>query len=423
MKEGCTLDQDKQAKRNLAIMWFANFFIAGSMTMVMPFLSLYIETFGNFSETYVRNWSGWVFAITFLTAFAFSPFWGRFGDKFGRKPILAIMGFGLAGSIFLMGIVDSVLQLFILRFFMGVFAGFISTSQALIATQTPKNISGRVLGTLQTGNVTGTLMGPLLGGMLADTVGFSQAFMITALIMLISGFLVTFGVKEQRVEDEESTKTSYTKKEVLQHIFSKPMLIMVIVISMFIQIAHFSVQPILALYVSELNGPANLAFISGIAFSITGLGNLLMTRKRGMIADKVGYEKIIILLLVLAGIVYLPGAFVTEVWQLVIIRFLLGVTLGGIMPVRMAYIRQAAPVAIQGEVLGYSTSLRFLGNVIGPVLGGVVAGFYGISFVFIITSALLILSGFALLFTKWKESEAKSKSTVRASTRLRNQNN
>ena len=93
-------------------------------------------------------------------------------------------------------------------------------------------------------------MGPLLGGMLADTVGFSQAFMITALIMLISGFLVTFGVKEQRVEDEESTKTSYTKKEVLQHIFSKPMLIMVIVISMFIQIAHFSVQPILALYVN-----------------------------------------------------------------------------------------------------------------------------------------------------------------------------
>lgn len=50
------------------------------------------------------------------------------------------------------------------------------------------------------------------------------------------------------------------------------------------------------------------------------------------------------------------------------------------MPVRMAYIRQAAPVAIQGEVLGYSTSLRFLGNVIGPVLGGVVAGFYGIRF-------------------------------------------
>lgn len=53
------------------------FLLLVAMTMVMPFLSLYIETFGNFSETYVRNWSGWVFAITFLTAFAFSPFWGR----------------------------------------------------------------------------------------------------------------------------------------------------------------------------------------------------------------------------------------------------------------------------------------------------------------------------------------------------------
>lgn len=311
------MNQEKQAKRNLAIMWFANFFIAGSMTMVMPFLSLYIETFGDFSEAYVRNWSGWVFAITFLTAFLFSPFWGRFGDKFGRKPILTIMGFGLAISIFLMGVVQSVIQLFILRFFMGIFSGFISTSQALISTQTPKKISGRVLGTLQTGNVTGTLMGPLFGGFLADTVGFSQAFMVTAFIMLIAGFLVAFGVKEQRIEEEGTSEKTYSKREVLQFIFSRPMLIMMIVISMFIQIAHFSVQPILALYVSEINGPANLALMSGIAFSVTGLGNLLMTRRWGMIADRVGYEKILILLLILAGIVYLPGAFVTSVWQLV----------------------------------------------------------------------------------------------------------
>ena len=382
------------------------------MTMVMPFLSLYIETFGDFSEAYVRNWSGWVFAITFLTAFLFSPFWGRFGDKFGRKPILTIMGFGLAISIFLMGVVQSVIQLFILRFFMGIFSGFISTSQALISTQTPKKISGRVLGTLQTGNVTGTLMGPLFGGFLADTVGFSQAFMVTAFIMLIAGFLVAFGVKEQRIEEEGTSEKTYSKREVLQFIFSRPMLIMMIVISMFIQIAHFSVQPILALYVSEINGPANLALMSGIAFSVTGLGNLLMTRRWGMIADRVGYEKILILLLILAGIVYLPGAFVTSVWQLVIVRFLLGVTLGGVIPVRMAYIRQVAPISIQGEVLGYNTSLRFLGNVIGPVLGGVIAGFYGISFVFIVTSGLLIFSGLTLLFTKWRETEGKRSRTV-----------
>ena len=82
----------------------------------------------------------------------FSPLWGRIGDHYGRKKILISSGFGLASSLFLMGFVTDVWQLFTLRLFTGVFTGFIATSQAYIATQTPKEIAGRVLGTLQTGN-------------------------------------------------------------------------------------------------------------------------------------------------------------------------------------------------------------------------------------------------------------------------------
>nr|WP_093855559.1 MFS transporter [Tenuibacillus multivorans] len=389
-------------------MWFANFFIAGSMTMVMPFLSLYIETFGNFSDDYVQTWAGWTFGITFLTAFVVSPIWGRVGDKFGRKPILITAAFGLAVSIFLMGMVQSVFQLFLLRLVMGVFTGFIPTSQALISTQTPKKISGRVLGTLQTGNVTGTLMGPLLGGVLADSFGYAQAFQMTSGTIFLAGLFVLFGVKEFRVQDEENEQQNYSRKEVFQFIIKQPMLVSVIILSMFIQVAHFAVQPILALYVSELNGPENIALISGIAFSITGLGNLLMTRRWGRLGDTFGYIKILMLLLLGAGIVYLPGAFVTAVWQLIVVRFLLGVTLGGLNPVRMAFIRQKAPVAMQGEVIGYNTSLRFLGNVIGPALGGVVAGWYSISTVFIMTSFMLMACGVALFLLKWREDHTKS---------------
>src|SRR5699024_4238816 len=105
-------------KRNLSIMWFANFFIAASMTMVLPFISLYIETFGNFSPSYVQRWSGWIFGITFVTAFIFSPIWGRIGDKYGRKNILIFSATGLAASVLLMGFATSVEQLFFLRLFM-----------------------------------------------------------------------------------------------------------------------------------------------------------------------------------------------------------------------------------------------------------------------------------------------------------------
>ncbi|MBU8917920.1 MFS transporter [Bacillus sp. FJAT-29953] len=382
-------------------MWFANFFVAGSMTMVLPFISLYIESLGNFSEKYVQHWSGLTFGITFVSAFLFSPIWGRIGDRYGRRKILIISGMGMAFSILLIGFAQSVWQLFMLRFFMGFFSGFIPMSQALISTQTPKEIAGRVLGTLQTGSITGSLLGPMLGGILADTFGYADTFKWTSVTIFLSALLV-LAVKEVRMEVKKGVRSYYSSKEVVQHIIHNPIMLTVLLISALVQIAHFSIQPILSLFVGELHGPKNIAFYSGIAFSAAGLGNLLMSRRWGKIADRHGYIKVLVVLLFLAGIIYLPGAAVTNLWQLVIIRFVLGVAIGGIIPVRIAYIRQEAPLAMQGEVLGYNNSLRFLGNIIGPMLGGVISGYLGFSAVFISTSALLIISGVILLVSMHK---------------------
>ncbi|MFC7062486.1 MFS transporter [Halobacillus seohaensis] len=388
-------------------MWFANFFIAGSITMVLPFLSLYIDELGNFSKSFVQTWSGWVFGITFVTAFICSPIWGRIGDRYGRKNILIISATGLALSVLLMGFVTTVWQLFLLRLFMGIFTGFIPMSQALISTQTPRSIAGQVLGTLQTGSITGALLGPLIGGVIADAIGYGTTFQFVSIFVFVSAFIVFFGIHEQQIETEdENEKTSYTTKEVFVHIIKNPVLFVVMLISLFVQVAHFSIQPILSLYVEDLHGPENLALFSGIAFSAAGLGNLLMARRWGSLADRIGYIKILIFLLFMAGVVYFPAAFVTNIWQLVLLRFLLGISIGGIIPVRTAYIRQEAPIAMQGEVLGYNTSLRFLGNIIGPAMGGMLSGLYGFSSVFFVTSTLLILCGAVLLMASQKNSSS-----------------
>ncbi len=81
---------------------------------------------------------------------------------------------GMAIVISLMGAVTSVYQLIGLRLLQGVFSGYISNATALVATGTPKEKSGQVLGTLATGSVTGTLLGPLLGGVTASIFGYRQ---------------------------------------------------------------------------------------------------------------------------------------------------------------------------------------------------------------------------------------------------------
>ncbi|WP_243385682.1 MFS transporter [Bacillus kexueae] len=389
-------------------MWFANFFVAASATMILPFLSLYIETFSTYSEEFVQRWAGYVFGITFLMAFFVSPLWGRFADKNGYKKILLITGTGIATSILLMGFVSSVYQLFFLRLGMGLVTGFIPTSLAFISSQTPKETAGKTLGTLQMGTVSGGLLGPVLGGMLADSFGFQYSFFITAAVIYFAVILVYVGVVEKHSEKQANEMDHHTRKDVLHMIVKDPMLLSVMVISLLVQTGNFSIQPLLALYVQDLHGPGQIAFFAGLAFSATGLGNLLSARRWGQLGDRIGYEKVLMLLLVFGAILFIPQALATSLWQLVLFRFLYGLSLGGIIPTITAFIRQKAPVSMQGEVMGYNTSLRFLGNVTGPVLGGIIASFVSISSVFYVTSLLFITSAVLLWkVIRWESSNAK----------------
>ncbi|MCR2823145.1 MFS transporter [Lederbergia panacisoli] len=391
-------------KRNFLIMWICNFLIAASMTMVLPFISLYIGTLGDFSHDYIQRWSGLVFGVTFLSAFLVSPLWGRIGDKYGFKPILLITGYGIASSVFFMGIINSVFGLFILRMVMGFVTGFIPTSIALISKQTPKNEAGKTLGTLQMGNVAGSLFGPLLGGMMADSFGFHYTFIITSASVMLATTIVLFGIKEIKQQTDVKTNIPRTQKEVIKQILSRKMLVMVMVIALIIQVGNFSIQPLLALYVSDLTKATSIAFLSGLAFSATGFGNLLLTRQWGKLGDTIGYEKVLLILLVLASILIVPQALVTELWQLVGLRFLYGMVVGGMLPCITAYIRIEAPLDMQGEILGYNQSFRFLGNVIGPALGGFVAGHAGISSVFYVTGSLFLFA-FGILWWNIKHEQ------------------
>lgn len=71
------------------------------------------------------------------------------------------------------------------------------------------------------------------------------------------------------------------------------------------------------------------------------------------------------------------------------------------IPVTTALVRREAPINIQGEVMGYNTSFRFLGNIIGPMFGGIISGYIGIPAVFIVTGALFLIA-FGLLYVARK---------------------
>lgn len=196
-------------KRNMWIIWLAVMMTGIGFSEIIPFLSLYIETLGNFTKDQLNLYSGAAFAVTFLVSAVVSPLWGKVADARGRKLMMMRAAIGIAIVMALTGLCQNVWQLIFLRGLQGALGGFVSNSNALIATQTPKEQVGRALGIVVTGFTGGTLVGPLIGGALATIMPYQQIFFITAVIFVIVFFFIWFLVDEARPE----TKPHLTRSE------------------------------------------------------------------------------------------------------------------------------------------------------------------------------------------------------------------
>ena len=112
--------------------------------------------------------------------------------------------------------------------------------------------------------------------------------------------------------------------------------------------------------------------------SLTSTGTELRRFRRGLLPR-----------VAVAAMLLIPQAFVTRSWQLIVLRFLMGLALGGLLPCIASVIRHNAPEAIAGSMLGYSTSAQYTGQVVGPLAGGFVGGSFGMRAVFLGTCILM----------------------------------
>jgi len=172
--------------------------------------------------------------------------------------------------------------------------------------------------------------------------------------------------------------------------------------------AQFSVrtvQPMVTLFVQELIGsPPEIATLAGIAFSITGLANLIAAPFLGNRSDVIGYRRVLLICLLGATLTSVPQIFVNNYWLFVAERFAVGLFIGGILPTANALIGRGVARENRGTVYGMTASATFMGNSLGPLTGGFIAAGLGIRWVFAMTAILLMVN---LIWVYLKVSEHK----------------
>jgi DHA1 family multidrug resistance protein-like MFS transporter len=378
-------------RRTLWAMVGIQFLMTGSFSFLSPIVPLMLPGLGVTTVQGVDIWSGAITGATsFVAAFA-SPVWGRIADRHGRKLSLLRSSFAIAVFTAVMGFSTNVWQFFAARALMGMFAGFSTSAIALVASQVPERRLGYALGWLSSGQMIGSLVGPVLGGILADITGsYRIPFYITSAVTFAGLGLVWFVVKEDFVPPKDGARSRSMISGLSLLLGSSSMMPLFFVLFM-AQFSVRTVQPMVTLFVQELIGsPPQIATLAGIAFSITGLANLIAAPFLGNRSDVIGYRRVLLICLLGATLTSIPQIFVDSYWLFVAERFAVGLFIGGILPTANALIGRGVVRESRGTIYGMTASATFMGNSLGPLTGGLIAAGLGIRWVFAMTAMLLI---------------------------------
>ena len=381
--------QEISWKENLRVAWFGSFLTGASISLVVPFMPIFVEQLGIEGDQ-VAFYAGLAISVSAVSAALVSPIWGILADKYGRKPMMIRAGLAMTITMGGLAFVPNIYWLLFLRLLNGVFTGFVPNATALIASQVPKDKSGAALGTLSTGVVAGTLTGPFVGGFIAEIFGIRNVFLLIGVFLFLAALLTIFFIKEdfQPIAKEKAIPT----KELFASIKHSHLLISLFLTTFVIQFSAQSIGPILALYVRDLGQNENLLLVSGLIVSSMGFSSMMSAGVMGKLGDKLGNHRLLILAQMYSVIIYLLCASATSPLELGLYRFLFGLGTGALIPGINALLSKMTPKLGISRIFAFNQVFFYLGGVIGPMAGSAVAGYLGYHAVFYATAACVAFS-------------------------------
>jgi len=380
-------------RKNLYAIFVAEFVVIMGFSFVEPFMPLFIQELGAFTNQQAAFWAGIATSASGIALFFSAPLWGIVADRWGRKPMVLRAMFGAGTVLALTGLVPNIYYIIALRFVQGLFSGTVAAASALVASLTPRNKMPFAMGLLMVAGFMGSSFGPLVGGFMADSVGYKAAFFITGGLLFSGGLVVLFFVKEkfERPTKEQGASLS----SLLRLAKSREMLPLLLALSA-LYAGPRMITPIISLFIRELNPEGMAATASGLAFSFMGMVAAISAIITGRLGGHITLKKILVISCLGTGLLYLPPMWAQTVTQLVIFIALTGLFKGGLMTSSNALVGLSVPQSQQGIAYGLAHSANALGSGLGPLIGGSLASLTGLRSVFGVTGGFFMLTGIAV---------------------------
>ena len=380
-----------QWQRNLFGVLIAAFVSILGFNLVFPFLPLYIQTLGSYTNEEAAFWTGILGLVTGLVGAFAALVWGQLADRRGRKPMIiratAGAAFGLAG----MGLAQNLWQLLAARTAFSALSGTVPASNPLIAANTPTEHLSRAMGMLQSSVYLSNTLGPLIGGLLADAAGFRAAFLVTAGLYLASAIPPWLLVKERFVPQPQSRPLLAAVSSDLISVLRDPPIAWPILAQLIAQIGANVAMTVMSLLIRDLVGAGAAERAAGVAYFGQGLTSAVSAMFIGRLVGRIGHRGLLRITAPAAVALYLGLWWAPGYPWLVLFLALLGGVQGLQVPAMTALIAQRAPRERVGRVFGVVSSINSIAFSGGPFIAGMLARSFGLRSVFPVSAALLVL--------------------------------
>lgn len=369
----------------LTILVASAFLMDMSFTMITPFLPVYLSSELGAKASEVDMWSGAVFAVTFFVSGLLGPVWGVLADRKSRKLMALRASIGLTISYALCGIVQTPMQLFAARFFQGLCAGLYPALLALLAASIPARKTGLSMGLMQGGMTVGAVVGPFVGGVLADYFGMRESFFVASVALGLISLLIGFCIKE-KPRTVKVTSRNWFDWSVLR----QPAIFKMLIACAVIHASLFSAQPILPLYIAQLQGSMdNIMMLSGTIFSVCAISIMIASPILGAAGQRFGFLKVLSCSLFFAGLLISAQVLGRTPFEFGVWRFIAGFAIAGLIPLVNSIISTECPPDKKGEVFGFNFLTGHAGMAMGPFAAGALSGWFGYQAV-IVASGLIL---------------------------------
>lgn len=382
------------------IILLSNIFIAFlGIGLIVPVMPSFMDIMYLSGKT-----MGYLVAVYAMAQLLMSPFAGRWVDRYGRKKIIIIGLFLFGVSELIFGLGTNVVVLYISRILGGISAAFIMPGvTAYVADITSVRERPKAMGYISAAVSTGYIIGPGIGGFITGY-GIRMPFFFASAIAILACIPSIFILKEEPLTKEKITDISANTKQtnfisdIKRSLNPRYFIAFMIVFVLAFGLSAY--ETIFSLFSDHKFGftPKDIAAIISIS-SIFGV--IFQIFMFGRMIDILGEKKLIQLCLITGAILAIASTMISGFLAVLAVTCFIFLAFDLLRPALTTILSKAAGKE-QGFVAGMNSTYTSLGNIVGPMMSGIL---FDINIHYPYLFAAIILGIGLSITVMWKEKQ------------------